>query len=158
MPELSNYTYEDITIGQTASYSKLIEEQDIVLFAAVSGDVNPVHLDAAFAANTPFKERIAHGMLTGAVISAALAMELPGPGTVFVGQTLRFRLPVKIGDTVTVRLEVTGKKDRLKLVTLDCKAYNQNDKLVASGSAEVIASSEKLTLQRPDVPRISLES
>lgn len=158
MPELSNYTYQDITIGQTATYSKLIEEQDIVLFAAVSGDVNPVHLDAAFAANTPFKERIAHGMLTGAVISAALAMELPGPGTVFVGQTLRFRLPVKIGDTVTVRLEVTDKKDRLKLVTLDCRAYNQDDKLVASGSAEVIAPSEKLTLQRPDVPRISLES
>ena len=158
MPELSNYTYQDITIGQTATYSKLIEEQDIVLFAAVSGDVNPVHLDAAFAANTPFKERIAHGMLTGAVISAALAMELPGPGTVFVGQTLRFRLPVKIGDTVTVRLEVTDKKDRLKLVTLDCRAYNQDDKLVASGSAEVIAPSEKLTLQRPDVPRIRLES
>ena len=158
MPELSNYTYEEITIGQTASYSKLIEEQDLVLFAAVSGDVNPVHLDAAFAANTPFKERIAHGMLTGAVISAALAMELPGPGTVYVGQTLRFRLPVKIGDTVTVRLEVTDKKDRRKLVTLDCKAYNQDDKLVASGTAEVMAPSEQLTLQRPDVPRISLES
>ena len=158
MPELSNYTHEEITIGQTASYSKLIEEQDLVLFAAVSGDVNPVHLDAAFAANTPFKERIAHGMLTGAVISAALAMELPGPGTVYVGQTLRFRLPVKIGDTVTVRLEVTDKKDRRKLVTLDCKAYNQDDKLVASGTAEVMAPSEQLTLQRPDVPRISLES
>jgi len=158
MPELSNYTYDDITIGQTASYSKLIEEQDILLFAAVSGDVNPVHLDAAFAANTPFKERIAHGMLTGAVISAALAMELPGPGTVYVGQTLRFRLPVKIGDTVTVRLEVTEKKDKRKLVTLDCKAYNQNDKMVASGSAEVMAPSEKLKLQRPAVPHFSLDS
>jgi acyl dehydratase len=157
MPELSNYIYEDITIGQTASYSKLIEEQDILLFAAVSGDVNPVHLDAAFAANTPFKERIAHGMLTGAVISAALAMELPGPGTVYVGQNLRFRQPLKIGDTVTVRLEVTDKKDKLKLVTLDCKAYNQHEKMVASGSAEVIAPSEKLKLQRPDVPRFSIE-
>lgn len=157
MPELSNYIYEDITIGQTASYSKLIEEQDILLFAAVSGDVNPVHLDAAFAANTPFKERIAHGMLTGAVISAALAMELPGPGTVYVGQNLRFRQPLKIGDTVTVRLEVTDKKDKLKLVTLDCKAYNQHEKMIASGSAEVIAPSEKLKLQRPDVPRFSIE-
>ena len=157
MPELSNYIYEDITIGQTASYSKLIEEQDILLFAAVSGDVNPVHLDAAFAANTPFKERIAHGMLTGAVISAALAMELPGPGTVYVGQNLRFRQPLKIGDTVTVRLEVTDKKDKLKLVTLDCKAYNQHEKMVASGSAEVIAPSAKLKLQRPDVPRFSIE-
>jgi len=116
-----------------------------------------VHLDAAFAANTPFKERIAHGMLTGAVISAALAMELPGPGTVYVGQNLRFRQPLKIGDTVTVRLEVTDKKDKLKLVTLDCKAYNQHEKMVASGSAEVIAPSEKLKLQRPDVPRFSIE-
>jgi len=157
MSELSNYTYEDITIGQTASYSKLIEEQDILLFAAVSGDVNPVHLDAAFAANSQFKERIAHGMLTGAIISAALAMELPGPGTVYVGQSLRFRLPVKIGDEVTVRLEVTDKKDKRHLVSLDCKAYNQNNKLVASGSADVMAPSEKLILQRPTVPRVHIE-
>ncbi len=158
MQQLGNFTYDEITIGQTASYSKLIEAQDIQLFAAASGDVNPVHLDEEFAANTQFKGRIAHGMLTGAIISAALAMELPGPGTVYLGQTLRFRLPVKIGDTVTVKLEVTEKKDRRQYLTLDCKAYNQDDKLVASGSAEVIAPAEKMLIPRPALPRVTVEA
>lgn len=155
MSQLENFTYEEITIGQTATYSKQISERDIKLFAAVSGDVNPVHLDEAFAAGTPFKGRIAHGMLTGALISAALAMELPGPGTIYLGQSLRFRLPVKIDDTITIALEVTAKTDRRRQVTLDCKAYNQDEKLVASGSAEVMAPAEKISIERPPLPRVS---
>jgi len=154
MSTLSNFTYDEITIGQTARYSKRVEEQDILLFAALSGDLNPVHLDADFAASTPFGERIAHGMLTGAVVSAALAMELPGPGTIYLGQSLRFRLPVKIGDTVTVELEVTDKQDRRKTVTLDCRVRNQDDRLVATGTAEVVAPGEKLQLPRPATPRV----
>jgi acyl dehydratase len=154
--QLSNYTYDEISIGQTATYTKVIEEKDIQLFAAVSGDVNPVHLDAEFAATTPFKERIAHGMLTGAIISAALALELPGPGTIYLGQTLRFRLPVKIGDTITVQLEVTEKRDDKKFVTLDCKAVNQKGKMVASGSAEVKAPSEKVSIPRPALPTVEI--
>jgi 3-hydroxybutyryl-CoA dehydratase len=156
--QLSNYTYEEITIGQKASYTKEIQEKDIQLFAAVSGDVNPVHLDAEFAAGTPFKERIAHGMLTGAIISAALALELPGPGTIYLGQTLRFRLPVKIGDTVTVQLEVTDKRDDKKFVTLDCKAVNQAGKTVASGIAEVMAPAEKISIPRPSVPVVEVRA
>jgi 3-hydroxybutyryl-CoA dehydratase len=156
--QLSNYTYDEITIGQKASYSKEIQEKDIQLFAAVSGDVNPVHLDAEFAAGTPFKERIAHGMLTGAIISAALALELPGPGTIYLGQTLRFRLPVKIGDTVTVQLEVTDKRDDKKFVTLDCKAINQAGKTVASGSAEVMAPAEKMSIPRPALPVVDVRA
>ena len=156
MPQLANFTYEEIDIGQTARYSKLIEEQDIQLFAAVSGDVNPVHLDPDFAASTPFGERIAHGMLTGAIISAALAMELPGPGTIYLSQTLRFRAPVKIGDKVTVELEVTEKQDRRKIVTLDCKASNQSRKVVATGSAQVMAPEQKLTIEPPHMPRFGL--
>lgn len=156
MPQISNFTYDEIAIGQSASYSKLIEEQDIQLFAAVSGDVNPVHLDAEFAATTQFKERIAHGMLSGAIISAALAMELPGPGTIYLGQSLRFRLPVKIGDTVTVKLEVLEKKDKRNLVSLDCKAFNQEDKLVVTGTADVMAPSEKLVVERPALPQVRI--
>jgi 3-hydroxybutyryl-CoA dehydratase len=156
VPQLSNFTYNEIQIGQTARYTKKIEQQDITLFAAASGDVNPVHLDDDYASNTPFKERIAHGMLTGAVISAALAMELPGPGTIYLSQTLRFRLPVRIGDTVSVLLEVTDKRDKRQFVTLDCKAFNQNDKLVASGTAEVMAPSEKLLIDKPELPNISV--
>ena len=97
MPKISNYTYDEITIGQTATYSKLIEERDVQLFAAVSGDVNPVHLDAAFAATTQFKSCIAHGMLSGAIISAAIAMELPGPGTIYLGQSSALSPPGKTG-------------------------------------------------------------
>lgn len=156
MPQLGNFTYDEISIGQTARYSKLIEERDIQLFAAVSGDVNPVHLDAEFAAGTPFGERIAHGMLTGAIISAALAMELPGPGTVYLSQSLKFRLPVKLGDTVTVLLEVTDKQDRRRLVTLDCKASNQAGKVVATGTAEVMAPAQKLSIERPALPRVEV--
>jgi 3-hydroxybutyryl-CoA dehydratase len=157
MPQLSNYTYEEITIGQTASYTKRVEELDIQLFAAVSGDVNPVHLDADFAAGTIFGERIAHGMLTGAIISAALAMELPGPGTVYISQNLRFRLPVKIGDSITVLLEVTEKQDRRKIITLDCKASNDTGKLVATGMAQVMAAPEKILIDRPAVPQAEIK-
>ncbi len=153
MATLDNFTYDELTIGQTATYAKTIGERDIQLFAELSGDVNPLHLDPAYAATTAFGERIAHGMLTGAVVSAALAMELPGPGTIYLAQSLRFRLPVKIGDTVNVELEITDKQDRRKTVTLDCKVFNQHRKLVTSGTAEVIAPTEKLSLPRPDLPR-----
>ena len=158
MSHLSNHTYDEMTIGQTASYTKEVREKDIQLFAVVSGDVNPVHLDADFAANTQFKERIAHGMLTGAFVSAALAMELPGPGTIYLGQTLRFRLPVKIGDTITVQLEVTQKRDDKKFVTLDCKAINQNGKTVATGTAEVMAPTEKVMIPRPTLPQVEVSA
>ena len=156
MPELGNFTYDEISIGQTARYSKLVEERDVKLFAALSGDVNPVHLDADFAAGTPFGEPIAHGMLTGAIISAALAMELPGPGTVYLSQSLKFRLPVKPGDTITVALEVTGKQDRRQVVTLDCRASNQAGKVVATGTAEVIAPAQKLRIERPPLPQVGI--
>ena len=156
MPNISNYTYDEITIGQTATYSKTIEQRDIQLFAAVSGDVNPVHLDATFAAGTPFKECIAHGMLSGAIISAAIAMQLPGPGTIYLGQSMRFRLPVKPGDTITVHLEVLEKKDKRRVVSLDCRVVNQAGKVVVTGTAEVMAPQEKLTLKKPDLPLISI--
>lgn len=156
--QLSNFTYDEIQIGQTANYTKTIQLRDIQLFAAASGDINPVHLDANFAATTPFGEQIAHGMLTGALISAALALELPGPGTIYLGQSLKFRLPVKVGDTVSVHLEVTEKKDRKNLVTLVCKALNQHGKLVASGTAEVMAPTQKLLIDRPELPRVEIHS
>ncbi len=154
MAQISNFTFDEISTGQTATYTREVTDREIQLFAAASGDVNPVHLDEAFAAGTKFKGRIAHGMLTGAFISAALAMELPGPGTVFVSQSLRFRLPVKIGDSVTVTLEVTEKHGRLPLVTLDCRAENQDGKLVASGTAEVMAPTEKLVIEEPPQPQV----
>lgn len=152
MSLLSNHTFDEITIGQSAVYSKTVTDQDVQMFAAVSGDVNPLHLDADFAATTRFGERIAHGMLTASFVSAALAMELPGPGCIFMEQSLKFRLPVKIGDEIKVRLEVTAKNDRRKSVTLDCKAYNSDEKLVLTGTSVVIAPAEKLSLPYPKAP------
>jgi len=156
MGELSNYTYAEISIGQKASYTRQVSEQDIQLFAAVSGDVNPVHLDEEFAATTQFKHRIAHGMLTGAFVSAAIALELPGPGTIYLGQSLRFRRPVLIGDRITVQLEVTEKQDKRQFVTLDCKVVNQDGDMVASGTAEVMAPGEKMNIAAPELPPISV--
>ena len=152
MSQLSNFTFDEITIGQSAEYSKAVTEADIQMFAAVSGDVNPLHLDPEFAAGTRFGERIAHGMLTASFISAALAMELPGPGCIFMEQSLKFRLPVKIGDVITVKLTVTDMQARRTTLTLDCKAYNQHEKLVLTGTSVVIAPEEKLVLDRPAVP------
>ena len=152
MSQLSNFTFDEITLGQSAEYSKAVTEADIQMFAAVSGDVNPLHLDPEFAAGTRFGERIAHGMLTASFISAALAMELPGPGCIFMEQSLKFRLPVKIGDVITVKLTVTDMQARRKTLTLDCKAYNQEDKLVLTGTSLVIAPEEKLVLKRPSLP------
>ena len=154
MSKLSNFTYDEIAVGQTATYSKQVSDSDIQHFAVASGDATPVHLDEAFAAGTQFKGRIAHGMLTGAFISAALAMKLPGPGTIYLGQSLRFRLPVRIGDTITVALEVVDKQDRRKTVTLDCKATNQVGKTVVSGTAEVMAPTEKLVMEKPRLPSL----
>jgi 3-hydroxybutyryl-CoA dehydratase len=156
MTQISNFTFDEITIGQSASYTKEVSERDVQMFAEISGDRNPVHLDHEFASATQFGERIAHGMLTGAFISAAIAMELPGPGSIYLGQTIRFTRPVKLGDTITINLEVTEKKEKREFVTLNCEAVNQEGKTVASGTAEVMAPKEKVTLEAPSLPTFSV--
>lgn len=153
---LENHPIDEITIGQSAIYSKTLTERDVILFAACSGDVNPVHLDKNYAATTPFGEPIGHGMWTGALVSAAIATCLPGPGSVYRSQNLSFKNPVKIGDEVTVTLTVSEIKARVKLVTLDCEAHNQEGKLIAKGVAEVIAPAEKLSVKAGQLPEISL--
>lgn len=118
----STITYfEDLTVGQEASLSNTVNESDIVAFAEISGDRNPVHLDPDYAAGTMFKERIAHGMLSAAYISAVFGMKLPGPGAIYLSQTLAFKAPVKIGDTVvsTVKLvELVPEKKRARFETV----------------------------------------
>ena len=155
MTQVSNIPYDALEVGQKASISKTVEERDVQLFAAVSGDNNPVHLDAAFAAETLFKERIAHGMFSGALISAAIACELPGPGTIYLGQQLRFTRPVKLGDTLTVELEVLEKlpKGRVRLAT---RVFNQNAEQVADGEAEVLAPRAAQTVSMPAMPQVTI--
>jgi 3-hydroxybutyryl-CoA dehydratase len=105
--DLQGYFFEDIEIGQTASYAKTVTETDVVMFAAVSGDTNPLHLNQEYASETMFKGRIAHGMLSAGFVSNVFGTKLPGPGCIYVSQSLRFKAPVRIGDTVRARVEVT---------------------------------------------------
>jgi 3-hydroxybutyryl-CoA dehydratase len=153
---LENYPLHELSVGRTASYRKTLTQDDVILFAACSGDLNPVHLDKDYAATTPFGEPIGHGMWTGALVSAAIATQLPGPGSVYRSQSLNFKHPVKIGDTVTITLTITEIKERLRLVILDCEAHNQEGKLVAKGVAEVIAPAEKQFLPAGKLPLITL--
>ncbi|MNF34880.1 MaoC family dehydratase [Pseudomonas borbori] len=155
MSQSRNTPYEVLEVGQTASYSKTVEERDIQLFAAVSGDRNPVHLDAEYAATTMFKERIAHGMFSGALISAAVACELPGPGTIYLGQQMRFTAPVKLGDTLTVRLEILEKLPKFR-VRIATRVFNQNDELVVDGEAEILAPRKQQTVELAELPPITI--
>ncbi|AKF50253.1 MaoC family dehydratase [Pseudomonas syringae pv. aptata] len=154
MTQVTNTPYEALEVGQTASYSKTVEERDIQLFAAMSGDHNPVHLDAEYASKTMFKERIAHGMFSGALISAAVACELPGPGTIYIGQQMTFLKPVKLGDTLTVRLEILEKLPKFR-VRIATRVFNQNDELVVDGEAEILAPRKQQTVDLTVLPEIT---
>jgi 3-hydroxybutyryl-CoA dehydratase len=129
---------DELAVGQSAEMAKTVTESDIALFAGVTGDFNPVHIDAVAAAESRFGERIAHGMLSAGFISAVLGMRLPGPGSIYLSQTLRFTKPVRIGDTVTARLEVLevlATKRRVRLATV-CR--NQKGETVVEGEAVVM--------------------
>lgn len=130
-----------LVVGATAERRRRVSEEDIVAFAEATGDRNPVHLDEVFARNTRFGGRIAHGMLVASFISAVLADELPGPGTIYLGQSLRFITPVRIGDEITTRvevLEIISEKSRARLSTV-CR--NQDGITVLEGEATVLLPS-----------------
>ena len=147
MNEMNGHDIEDLQVGMRATFSKTITEADIVLFASASGDNNAVHINEEFAQTTQFKGRIAHGMLTASVISAAIAGRLPGPGTVYLGQNLRFKAPVRPGDTVhatvTVK-ELFPEKRRVALstvCTVQGKVVIEGDALVMPTSREIRSTS-----------------
>jgi len=129
-----------MTVGQTAEYVRTITEEDILSFAEVSGDHNPVHLDENYAKQTIFKGRIAHGMLSASFISTVLAKELPGPGTIYLSQKLEFKRPVRIGDTITTNVEIINKQDDKKKITLKTFCINQDNTTVITGEAVVMLS------------------
>ncbi|MDA8049813.1 MAG: MaoC family dehydratase [Rhodospirillales bacterium] len=133
---MDGHLFEDLSIGMTASVAKTITEADIVLYAAVSTDTNPVHLDEESAAHSMFKGRIAHGMLSAGLISAALGTKLPGPGTIYLSQSLRFRAPVRPGDTVSATVEVTALDPERKRATLKTTCFVKG-KPVIEGEALV---------------------
>ncbi len=128
--------FEDMSVGMTATYSKTVKSSDVVGFAEITGDRNPIHLSEHFAANTPFKGRIAHGLYTASLISAVIGTQLPGPGAIYVSQTLRFLAPVKIGDTIDAIVEVAELSDKRQRATLSCKC-SVGSTVVLEGEAVV---------------------
>mgnify|MGYP000939899133 FL=1 len=131
------YYLEDLTIGMESSYQKTITETDIDAFAALTGDTNPVHLDSEYAATTPFKARIAHGMLSVGLISTVLGTQLPGPGCIYLEQQIKFKAPVFIGDTLVATVTVADINQRRGRVSLKTQCF-VNTKLVADGTASMM--------------------
>lgn len=131
-----------IKIGDFAENTKTISECDVYLFAGITGDLNPAHTNEVAASKTMFKGRIAHGMLSAGLVSAVLGMKLPGPGTIYMGQTLKFTAPVKFGDTITARAEVIERNEEKNRLKLKTTCVNQNGKLVLDGEALVMPPKE----------------
>ena len=153
---LENHTFDELQIGQSARLLRTLTLQDIQAFAAVSGDTNPTHLDPQYSADTRLHGVVGHGMWGGALISALLGTQFPGPGTIYLEQQLTFLHPVHVGDSLEVLLTVASKDEAKKRVELDCAATNQNGVRVLQGVARVLAPTQKLRLRRPDLPRLQL--
>jgi len=153
---IENFTFAEITLGQSARLLRTLTLQDIAAFAAVSGDTNPAHLDPEYANDTLFHGVIAHGMWSGAVISALLGTQFPGPGTIYQDQALHFVKPVRVGDTLTVTVTVTALHTEDKSIELDCQVVNQRGEHVLSGVAKVLAPTTKVRLRRVVAPQIQL--
>lgn len=132
-------TYE---VGQSASRSKTFTDEDVRTFAHISGDSNPIHIDDAYAATTQFGKRIVHGIFSASLISAILANDLPGPGTIYLGQNLKFTKPVFVGDTITAIVTITNYRAERRIVSFDTVCTNQDGEIVIKGDATVLAPAE----------------
>ncbi len=153
---IENVTFDELQIGQSAQMVRTLSEADIQAFAAISGDTNPAHLDHEYADASMFKGVIAHGMWGAGLVSAVLGTQLPGPGTIYMEQSLRFSRPVRVGDTLTVTLTVLSKDEEKKRVEMDCVMTNQQGEKVLSGVAKVLAPTQKVRRPRMPLPRIEL--
>jgi phosphotransacetylase/acyl dehydratase len=156
MTYIQNRTFDELRIGETASLARTLTTKDIELFAIMSGDVNPAHVDEVFAKSDMFHKIVAHGMWGGALISTVLGTQMPGPGTIYLNQSLHFRGVVGLGDTITVTVKVAEKKLEKHHVVLDCQAINQRGEIVITGTAEVIAPIEKISRPRVILPEVEL--
>ncbi|MDU5107523.1 MaoC family dehydratase [Clostridium sp.] len=131
-------TIKEINLGDKSSYSRTISEADVVLFGGVSGDLNPAHFNEEYSKDSMFKGRIAHGMLSASYISTVLGMQLPGPGTIYLSQELKFTAPVRFGDTITATVEVIERIEEKNRITLETICINQRGEVVVKGKAMVM--------------------
>ena len=141
MPTEQTYYFEDLQLGMSAALTRAVSEADIMAFADISGDRNPVHTDHDYASGTMFKQRISHGMLTASYISAVFGMELPGPGAIYVSQTLNFRRPVMIGDEIRAEVMVQELWPARSRARFECQCTNVAGKTVLEGEAILMVPS-----------------
>ncbi|MFN8457775.1 MAG: bifunctional enoyl-CoA hydratase/phosphate acetyltransferase [Anaerolineae bacterium] len=156
MDYIENRTFDEIQIGESASLTRTLTKEDIQVFAIMSGDISPIHVDEEYAKSDMFHKIIAHGMWGGALISTLLGTKLPGPGTIYLGQTLRFKRPVAPGDTITVTATATAKNPEKRRITFACQCLNQNGEEVISGEAEILAPANKVKRPRAILPELHL--
>ena len=153
---IENRTYDEIQVGDSVSLTRTLRPEDIRLFAVMSGDANPAHVDSEYAGSSMFHEFIAHGMWGGALISTVLGTQFPGPGTSYIDQTLHFSRPLGLGDTITVTLTARRKFDHNHHILFDCTCTNQDRREVIRGSIEVQAPTEKIKRARAALPGVTL--
>ncbi len=156
-PFITNKTFDEITIGDCATLARTLTKQDIQMFAAVTGDMNPAHLDEAYAKTDIFHEIVGHGMWTASMFSVLLGMQLPGPGTLYLGQTLKFLKPVHLGDTITAMVKAVAKDDKHKHITFQTLCTNQDGQTVLEGEALVLAPSEKISWKALPLPQVQIK-
>lgn len=156
MEYLENRTFDEIQIGDSASLTRTLTEKDIQVFAIMSGDINPAHVDIEYAQSEMFHKIIGHGMWGGALISTVLGTQLPGPGTIYISQNIRFKKPVAIGDTLTVKVTAIEKIAEKNRVIFSCECHNQRDEMVMEGKAEVIAPTKKIRRPKAVLPELTL--
>ncbi len=157
MNYIENYTFDEIDLGQQASITRTLTQQDILMFAAVSGDVNPAHLDPDFAKTDLFHHIVGHGMWSATLISTVLGTKLPGAGTIYLDQSLAFKHPIAIGDTITVTVKVLEKNKDKNQITLSTQCINQHGKIILYGQALVLAPAEKIRHPVIQLPEIKFE-
>ncbi len=156
MDYIENRPFDEIQIGDSASLTRRLTMDDIKLFAVMSGDVNPAHVDEDYAKSSRFHEIIAHGLWGGALISTLLGTKLPGPGTIYLNQSFSFRHPVGLGDVLTVTVTAKEKDEAKHRVVFDCECRDQDDNQVITGQALVIAPTEKIKRPRAVLPEVHL--
>ena len=156
MDILENRTFDELEIGDKAQIVRQVTNNDVLLFACLSGDTNPLHLDDEYAKTTQFGERIAHGMFSAMLVTTAVATKLPGPGSIYRGQEMKFQRPVYIGDTITADLELVEKKKRGNLVKIDCTMTNQKGEVIFTGTSTAIAPTEKIKIQASPLPAVTI--
>ena len=156
--QIKNKIYDEIRIGDSASLTRTLTKQDIQLFAIVTGDMNPAHLDENYAKTDIFHQIVGHGMWTGSIFSALLGMYLPGPGTIYLSQTLKFLKPVKLGDTIIASVTAAGKNDKRKSIIFSTVCINEKNERVLEGEAEVLAPTEKIIWNATELPEVHIKA